>query len=147
MGVVTDLLQGIPVNAALREKAILLDLKLTEATHRAELAESRVRQLERDTADLRKRVEELEQLLHEETSLAELDPLEVALLKVLSPSRDALNVPRLAIASGQTEERAAYHVGRLVNLKLVRVNLTQRDGNVYRIQQNGRAELAKRGLI
>ena len=133
MGMLTDILKDLPVNAVLRDKLQQLEQKYEE--------------LETENAQLKSENQRLNSKVKELTSSDELCEDEVRILKLLSSSGQELIVERIATSLDLNLTKAEYYLERLLDQDYIDAADYVGSSSEYYLIQKGREYLIKNNLI
>ena len=138
MGLIDDILKGLPANAVLREQITQLNAQKATAETENAILKDDLRQAKAEITQLKK---QLEKFTHKD----DLNEMELMLLQSFSKNQD-VNIVSVARKLEIDRGRVEYHIQRLIDLKYVEFKGFAFDG-IYLIQQKGREALISRGLI
>src|SRR5215213_9187904 len=128
MGLIDDILKGLPANAVLREQITQLNAQKAAAETENAILKDDLRQAKAEIAKLKKQIEEFP---HKDN----LDEVEIKLLLEISKHRHPNRV-RLARENQISRERVDYHLGKLVDSKYLSFRGFDGDG-IYTMEQKG----------
>lgn len=138
MGLIDDILKGLPANAVLREQITQLNTQKAAAETENAILKDDLRQAKAEITQLKKQLEE-------STHKDDLNEAELTLLQSVLQHQD-VNIGSVAQKFGIDRGRVEYHIQRLIDSGYVDFKGFDFDG-IYLIQQKGRESLMSRGLI
>lgn len=133
MGIITDILKGIPVNAVLRSKL--------------EGWERKYEGLEAENTKLREEIRELKSKVKELTSSDELCEKEVKILIFLSSINQPLTANLIAAELGLSLTKTEYYLKRMWRQYVDSYDYSNKRPSEYCLAQKGREYLVKNDLI
>ncbi len=133
MGIITDILKEIPVNAVLRSKLVEL--------------EKRYEELEAENTQLKSENQRLKSKLEELTSSDKLCENEVKILKFLSSSGQEPIADMIARSLGLSLTKTEYYLQRMRNKYVYSHDYYTERPSDYSLHQKGREYLIENDLI
>lgn len=143
MGLIDDILKGLPVNPALREKVAQLDAQKAAAETENAILKDDLRKLKAENAGLKKQIEELS---HDDPNLS---ADEVRILSILADDDAKIDVdaPSLVLFLGLHTERINYALERLIELGFIHPSYMGQENPIYSLAHKGRGYLIRNNLI
>ncbi len=132
MGMITDILKELPLNAVLRDKLQTLEKKYDG--------------LEAENDKLKKENRDLKEKLGEFTDTSELDELEVKILILLSSTNREFTANMIGSSLDLSLTKTEYYLERMYNEYVCSRDWTNRPSDWYLIQK-GRGYLIKNDLL
>jgi len=133
MGIFTDIIKGIPVNAIQREKLEELEKKYDE--------------LEAENIQLKDEIQKLKDKVKELTSSDELCEIEVNILKLLSSSGRELTAEVIAREIGINLTKTEYYLEKMWRQYVNSHDWSNSRPSEYYLAQKGKEYLVKNDLV
>jgi len=150
VGLIDDILKGLPANPVLREKITQLEAEKAATDQENAFIKDDNRALQKENTALKAENAKLKQKIEELTHPDDLNEIELKLLQCIAALEYDHNV--LSIIHHQScpelsAERVRYHLKRLEDLKLLHGGIADYMGTHYRLTQNGRKLLLDKDLL
>ena len=140
MGLVDDILQGLPVNSLLREQVSQLNAQKAAVDEQNAILSDDNRELKAEIAKLKKQVEEL-------THNPDLDETDILLLKEIALAQHGEpTAAQFAKNLGLNLILVEHHLYRLIDLKYASA-WSLGGGDRYQLEQKGREYAIKNNLL
>jgi hypothetical protein len=140
MGLVDDILQGLPVNSILREQVSQLNAQKAAVDEQNAILTDDNRELKAEIAKLKKQIEEL-------THHDDLEDIDIELLRLIAIADGRPWAEAMAEQLGVHVERAEYHLQKLQAADYIERHFGAGYPDDFGLRQKARDLLIKKNLI
>jgi len=140
MGLVTDIIKGLPLTAVMDEKIKKLEKDVSKIENERDTLRERCSALEKENGDLRSQIQSILSPRQRRSSIEE---------NVLSYlwNKDAQYAVNVGRVLQMVEDMAAFHLEELEKAELVHCHISMINPPTYTLTQEGKRYLIDKGLV